>query len=232
MIPVRSGSKGVKGKNIRKLCGIPLMGYIINEIKKTNTYQEGGYIFVNTDSQKYANIAKSFGAEIPFLRPSNLATDSSPIIDTIKYTFEKFEEMNCNFDLFAMLQATSPFTHHEDIDKAVNLFKKNKLINSVISVTEVDCPPVWCNTLDENLNMKDFIPLEIRNKNRQELPRYYRIVGAIRMARWNKFKKNNFNWYFDQSKALIIDKNRSLDIDTEEDFLYAEFLMKRMKKNA
>ena len=226
MIPVRSGSKSVKDKNIRKLCGIPLMGHIINEIKKTNTYKEGGYIFVNTDSKKYADIAKSLGAETPFLRPSHLASDSSPIVDTIKYTFEKFEKMNYNFDLFAMLQATSPFTHHEDIDKAVNMFKKNKFIKSIISVAEVDYPPVWCNTLDENMSMKDFIPLKFRNKNRQELPKYYRITGAIRIARWNEFKKNNFNWYFDQSKALIIDKKRSLDIDTEEDFLYAEFLMK------
>lgn len=102
-------------------------------------------------------------------------------------------------------------------------------MKSVISVAEVDVPPVWCNTLDETLSMKDFLSKEIRQKNRQELPRYYRVTGAVRIARWMDFKANNYDWYFDDSKALIIDRKRSIDIDTEEDFSYAEFLMQKRK---
>jgi CMP-N,N'-diacetyllegionaminic acid synthase len=75
--------------------------------------------------------------------------------------------------------------------------------------------------------MKDFLTKEIRQKNRQELPKYYRVTGAVRMARWADFRRNNYDWYFDDSKALIIDRARSIDIDTEDDFSYAEFLMQR-----
>ena len=92
-------------------------------------------------------------------------------------------------------------------------------------MTEVDVPPVWCNTLNESLSMKDFLSKEIRQKNRQDLPQYYRVTGAVRIARWNDFQANNYDWYFDDSKALVIDRYRSIDIDSEEDFSYAEFLM-------
>jgi N-acylneuraminate cytidylyltransferase/CMP-N,N'-diacetyllegionaminic acid synthase len=75
--------------------------------------------------------------------------------------------------------------------------------------------------------MKDFLSKEIRQKNRQELPQYYRVTGAVRITRWVDFRANNYDWYFADSKAVIIDRARSIDIDSEEDFSYAEFLMHR-----
>ena len=184
---------------------------------------------VNTDSQAYARIANEYGAETPFIRPESLARDSSPIREAIDYTFNFFEEKDEKFDLFALIQATSPFTLSVDLDQAAAVFRSEPRMKSVISVAEVDVPPVWCNTLDETLSMKDFLSKEIRQKNRQELPRYYRVTGAVRIARWMDFKANNYDWYFDDSKALIIDRKRSIDIDTEEDFSYAEFLMQKRK---
>ena len=126
-----------------------------------------------------------------------------------------------------LIQATSPFTISADIDRAVSVFSDGPRVKSIISVTEVDVPPVWCNTLDETLSMKDFLSKEIRQKNRQELPQYYRATGAVRIARWADFRANNFDWYFDDSKAVIIDRARSIDIDSEEDFSYAEFLISK-----
>jgi len=227
MMALRSGSKGVKDKNIRPLGGIPLFAYAVRAILNSQAYREGGTFLVNTDSEEYARVANQYGAITPFIRPESLARDSSPISESIDYTYKFFEGRAETFDVLALVQATSPFTVSADLDRAVAVLKNGPRVKSVIAVTEVDVPPVWCNTLDETLSMKDFLTKEIRQKNRQELPKYYRVTGAVRMARWADFRRNNYDWYFDDSKALIIDQARSIDIDTEDDFSYAEFLMQR-----
>jgi CMP-N,N'-diacetyllegionaminic acid synthase len=229
MMAIRSGSKGVKDKNIRPLGGIPLFAHAAKAVLHSQAYREGGTLLVNTDSKDYAKIANEYGAVTPFIRPERLAGDTSPIWETIDYTFNFFEERGEKFDLFALIQATSPFTSSDDLDRAVALLMSEPRVKSVISVTEADIPPVWCNTLDATLSMKDFLPKEIRQKNRQELPQYYRITGAVRMARWADFRASRYDWYFDDSKALIIDPARSLDIDSEEDFSLAEFRIQNRK---
>jgi CMP-N,N'-diacetyllegionaminic acid synthase len=225
MMALRSGSKGVKDKNIRPLNGIPLFAHAAKAVLGSEAYRAGGTLLVNTDSKEYAKIANEYGAITPFIRPESMATDHSPIREALAHTFKVFDESAEKFDLFGLIQATSPFTISADIDRAVSVFSDEPRVKSVISVTEVDVPPVWCNTLDESLSMKDFLSKEIRQKNRQELPQYYRVTGAVRITRWADFRANNFDWYFDDSKALIIDRARSIDIDSEEDFSYAEFLM-------
>jgi N-acylneuraminate cytidylyltransferase/CMP-N,N'-diacetyllegionaminic acid synthase len=229
MMAMRSGSKGVKNKNIRPLGGKPLFAHAAKAVLDSKAYGEGGTLFVNTDSRDYARIANEYGAVTPFIRPESMAKDTSPIREAIAHTFDFFEQNSGVFDLFALVQATSPFTLSADIDRAFALFKDGSNVKSAISVTEVDVPPVWCNKLDDSLNMKDFLSKEIRQKNRQELGQYYRVTGAIRIARWADFRANNYDWYFDESKAVIIDRVRSIDIDTEEDFSYAEFLVQKNK---
>jgi CMP-N,N'-diacetyllegionaminic acid synthase len=225
MMALRSGSKGVKDKNIRPLNGIPLFAHAAKAILSSQAYCGGGTLLVNTDSKDYARLANEYGAITPFIRPESMARDNSPIREAIAHTFDFFDERVETFDLFALIQATSPFTTGADLDRAVSVLRDEPRVNSVISVTEVDVPPVWCNTLDETLSMKDFLSKETRQKNRQELPQYYRVTGAVRIARWADFRANNYDWYFDDSKAVLIDRARSIDIDSEEDFSYAEFLM-------
>lgn len=222
---LRSGSKGVKDKNVRPLGGIPLFAHAAEAVLGSKAYRDGGTLLVNTDSHDYARIANEHGAITPFIRPESMAADNSPIREAIDHTFRFFDKRSETFDLFALMQATSPFTTSADVDRAVTVLRDDPHVKSVISVTEADVPPVWCNTLDESLSMKEFLPKEIRQKNRQELPQYYRVTGAVRVARWNDFRANNYDWYFDESKAVIIDRARSIDIDTEEDFSYAEFRM-------
>lgn len=225
MMALRSGSKGVKDKNIQPIGGIPLFAHAAKAVLGSQAYRAGGTLLVNTDSQDYARIANEYGAITPFIRPENMAKDNSPIREAIAHTFNFFDQRAEPFDLFALIQATSPFTTSADLDRAVSVLRNEPRVKSVISVTEVDVPPVWCNTLDKTLSMKDFLSKEIRQKNRQELPQYYRVTGAVRIARWADFRASNYDWYFDDSKALIIDRARSIDIDSEEDFSYAEFLM-------
>lgn len=230
MLPARSGSKGVKDKNIKMLNGKPLMYYTIDAIKHSDTFKKHNcYIFVNTDSEKYAEIAKKRGARVPFLRKESLSGDKSVIIDTIKDTYNYFENESEQFDIFSMIQITSPLLTKDDIDRAVEMMEKYSEIDILNSVTESEIMPLWCNTLSENMSMNDFLDEKVKTTNRQNLPKYYRITGAMRFARWNKFKENGFDWYKGNSKAIIMDNISSVDIDTEMDFKWAEFLINNVR---
>lgn len=227
MLPARSGSKGIKDKNIKELNGRPLMYYAISAIIKSSSYNKHEcYVMVNTDSERYADIAQRCGAKVPFIRAKELAGDKSAIIDTIKDTVSYFENINRLFDIFAMVQVTSPLITAKDIDRAVGMFEKDETLDTINSVTEAEIMPLWCNTLPHDLSMKGFIGRDVRTKNRQELPCFYRITGAIRMTRWNSLKKNNYDWYEGNVKALIMSQKASIDIDSEMDFKMAEIIMK------
>ena len=230
MLPARSGSKGIKDKNIKMLNGKPLMYYAIDAIMSSKTYKKHNcYIFVNTDSEKYAEIAKKRGANVPYIRKKNLANDKSVIVDTIKDAFKYFENKGVRFEIFSLIQITSPLITGLEIDRAVERFHNDTNIDTLVSVTESEVMPLWCNTLNKNLSMNNFISENVRSKNRQELPKYYRITGSIYMAKWESLKKNGFDWYKGNSEALIIDNEKSVDIDNEMDFEWAEFLIKKRR---
>lgn len=224
LLPARSGSKGIPDKNIRELNHHPLMWYAIQAVKQSRAYQGSNSLcVVNTDSQKYAEIAIACGADRAMMRDPELAADNSKISETIKVVMRRFAEDL--FDCLALIQITSPLITPQDIDSAVALLKNDSAVDSVVSVAESEVMPLWCNVLDRNRSMKDFINKEIRKKNRQELPVYYRVTGAIRIARWNRFLTNNFDFLEGNSKALVMEPEHSIDIDTMLDFEFAQFLM-------
>lgn len=223
IIPARSGSKGLPHKNIKKLDGKPLIAYTIEAAQKSNLFID---IFVSTDSEEYAEISKNFGAIVPFLRDENLANDNSKISDVIINVLEKLKKMGKEYDYFMLLQPTSPLRTEEDILNSYN-FLKMKNGNSVITVCEAEHSPLWMNTLSENLCLDNF--LESTNKNRQELEQYYRINGAIYLTNVEYYKKFK-NFYKDKSYAYIMDREKSIDIDTKLDFIVAEAILKYKNK--
>ena len=225
MLPARSGSKGLPDKNIKLLCGKPLLAYATEAIQRSKTFQNHScYIMVNTDSQKYAEIAMKHGAKVPFLRSDELSSDNANIMDAIHHTVIYFEEQKLSFDLFALVQVTSPFLQSTDLDSAILEMEKDESLDSIISVTESEVMPLWCNTLDISLNMNNFLSEEAR-KNRQELPKYYRITGSFKIARWNHVIHPSFDWCSRKSKAFIVSQDNSIDIDTALEFDFAEFIM-------
>lgn len=249
MLPARSGSVGVPDKNIRMLGGHPLMWYAINAVRNSSAYQsscqssdkfsyntspshnkshksEGSLILVNTDSTKYCDVAMECGADQAMLRDKSLATSESKISDTIKVVMEKFEP----YDLFCLVQITSPFTTSDDVDRLIGAFD-DKTVQSAVAVTEAEICPLWCNTLPADLSAINLINKEIRKKNRQELPKYYRLTGAIRAARWNDFIEHDYDFLEGNSKAVIMEQSHSLDIDTMTDFQYAKFLIEGTGRN-
>ena len=225
-IPARSGSKGIIDKNIVDVAGKPLMAYTIEAARGSAYVDE---VIVSTDSALYAEVACKFGAIVPFLRPAELATDISPEMDTTMHLMSWLEREGCAkyglFDIIIRLQVTSPLRTADDIDTALELFIE-KGADSVISVFECPVTPLWMNTLPENRCMKNFISVEIRQKNRQELPQYYQLNGAIFAADWN-FMKSTRGWYGEKTYAYIMSKEHSVDVDDMLDLEFARFLMEK-----
>ncbi|WP_311734695.1 acylneuraminate cytidylyltransferase family protein [Clostridium chauvoei] len=224
-MPARSGSKGIKDKNIIDLNGKPLIAHTIENAKKSNIFTD---IIVSTDSDVYADISRSFGAWVPFLREENLSKDTSSTEEVLLDVIKRLREMGKEYDYFVLLQPTSPLRTNKDIIKAANLIIDEEL-NSVVSVCEMDHSPLLSNTLPSDLSLKDFI-----NKNnlkrRQELGTFYRINGAIYICRVKNYEITK-SFYEDKSKAYIMDRASSIDIDEPVDLIVAKALMKDCEKS-
>lgn len=225
-IPARSGSKSIIDKNIVDVAGKPLIAYTVEAAKKSKYVD---VVLVSTDSLRYAEIAKQWGAEVPFLRPAELATDTSPEMDTTMHLMQWVEDHATNyrgrFDIIMRLQVTSPLRTAEDIDGAVELFLA-KNADAVISVSECPVTPLWMNTLPDDQCMKDFIPDSVRRKNRQELPKYYQLNGAIFASKWENLKIAK-SWYGEKTYAFIMSKEHSVDVDDQLDLEFARFLLEK-----
>lgn len=222
VIPAREGSKGIRNKNIVLLCGKPLIYYTIKCALDSKVFEK---VIVSTDSEKIAEISKKYGAEVPFLRPKELATDQAKGIDVLIHAMEWIERNFKKFDAVMYLQPTSPLRTVEDIKLSLEIFQR-KNANSVVSVTEVDHHPYWSNTIPPDGKMDNFIRPEYRNRNRQELPKFYRLNGAIFLAKWDYIKKTK-DWFAENSYAYIMPRERSIDIDSEVDLVLAEYFLKK-----
>ncbi|WP_300386274.1 acylneuraminate cytidylyltransferase family protein [Clostridium sp.] len=220
IIPARSGSKGLKDKNIKLLKGKPLIAYTIEEARESNLFDE---IFVSTDSEEYAEVARSFGASVPFLRNKELSSDTASSWDVIKDSLINYKKLGKEFDTVTLLQPTSPLRKAEDIRKAYEKMK-TKNANSIVSVCEVDHSPLWCNTLPDDNSLEKFLNNDLIKKPRQKLDTYYRINGAIYIVKTN-YLISCGNIYDNKCYAIIMKKENSIDIDDELDFKIAEALI-------
>lgn len=221
IIPARGGSKGLPGKNIRELNGKPLIAYSIEAALNSGVFDK---VIVSTDSEEIAEVSKKFGAEIPFLRPLELATDKADSMDTLIHALKFYSDIGENFDYIIKLQPTSPLRTAEDIKEAVDLIiEKNG--DAVISVSECKHHPLWTNTLNIDMKMNKFLKDEVKGKNRQELDKYYELNGMIFLSKAEKLIETR-DWYGENSYAQIIDGSRAIDIDNIIDFKLAEIILK------
>lgn len=222
IITARSGSKGLKDKNIRILNGKPLMAYTIEAAIKSGMFDE---IMVSTDSKEYASVAIKYGAKVPFLRTKKNSDDNASSWDVVKEVVKKYKDMGKEFNTVCMLQPTSPLRIAEDIVNGYKLFNEKKA-DTVIAVCKTQHSPLWSNTLDESNCMKGFISDDILNCPRQKLQQYYRINGALYIRKISTLY-NEGNMYDCNCYAYVMPRERSVDIDTMLDFRIAQAMMER-----
>lgn len=221
IIPARSGSKGLKNKNIKLLNGIPLIGYSIRSAKESEMFS---HIMVSTDSLEYAKIAQDFGAEVPFFRSAPTSGDNASSWDVVKEVLEGYSE---KFDTVCLLQPTSPLRKAEDIIAGYKCLIGKKA-DAITSVCEMEHSPIWAMTLNDEHSMEEFRK-NFKDCPRQKLKKYYRINGAI-YIRKVLYKRDEVITLCEKEYAYVMDRNRSIDIDVEEDFEMAEFFLKKFEK--
>lgn len=219
IIPARGGSKGIPHKNITKLCGKPLIGYTIEEALRSKYID---YVMVSTDDEEIARVSERFGAEVPFLRPAELATDTSKTIESVVYTIKTLQNIGKRFDSIVLLQPTQPLRTSQDIDGAVEKYERCGEA-ALASVSEVDDHPI----LIRSVRNDQLLPLLNGSSTcrRQDMPAFYRINGCIYI---NKVSEINYSTSFnDNSVPYIMEKSHSVDIDEAFDLVIAEYYLNR-----
>ena len=222
LICARSGSKGIKNKNIAKIKNKNLLQITIELAKKVKEIDK---IILSTDSLKIANLGRKYGADVPFIRPKHLSKDNSSEWSVWKHAV-KFCQKNYNFQNVIILPVVSPLRKLIDIDKSIKLFKKNKK-KAVITVSESSRNPYFnMVTLDKNKNAKLVISKKKTVFRRQDAPKVYDISTISYIL--SKDLINKRKSLFDcQLVAEIIPKSRSLDIDDKFDLEIARILYGR-----
>jgi len=221
VIPARSGSKSLPGKNIRPLAGKPLLAHTVLAAKKSGLFDE---IYLSTDSAEYARIGVEYGASVPFMRSPELAGDTVGSWAVVRDALQKYREAGREFDTVALLQPTSPLRTAQDIVNAYQLFI-SKNARAVVALCEAGHSPRLCNHLPADGSLDGFLNPNASGP-RQEQGVFYRINGAIYIA-GTPLITNTVNLYQAGCYGYVMPRERSVDIDDEFDFFIAQALIYR-----
>ena len=215
-IPARGGSKGIKNKNIIDVNGQPLIHYTIKAALKSKYIDK---IFVSTDSEKIKNVAEQCGIEIPFLRPAELAADTSKTIDAIIYTIDELKKRGEIYDDLIILQPTSPLRTVDDIDNAVEKFY-NCGRKSLVSVSPVTDSPLFIRKVIDDTRMEKILDIN-STVRRQDMLKFYVINGAIYI---NKISEIDFSTSFNDNEIpFIMAAENSADVDEYVDLTIVKY---------
>lgn len=229
IIPARGGSKGVPRKNIRLLCGRPLLAYTAEAALAAKRLTR---VVLSTDDEEIAHIGSLLGLEVPFLRPKELGSDSTPTLPVVEYTLKKMSESGETFDAVCLLQPTNPLRRAEDIDNCIRDFVESDA-DSVVSVRRVPAEhdPEWV----YRRNAEGMLELASGKTEppprRQDLPEAFHRDGSIYLTRSDVVLKDK-SLYGTRIRAYEMPREFSLNIDTWEDWKRAEDLLSTRKTAA
>lgn len=220
VITARSGSKGVKNKNLRMLCNRPLVEYSISaslacpEITKT---------ILSTDSSEIADIGRNQGVEVQ-MRPEKLARDDSRSEDVLRHVLMELQKQSLSPDSIVLLQPTSPLRTENHLSEAISLYRGSNAI-SCLSITETEHHP-YKDFLDTGSNITPLFSEEYLSAPRQSLPIVYRQNGAIYIVDTEKFLARN-TFFMEPAVFYKMSRETSIDIDCEADIVLAEIYMNK-----
>lgn len=223
IVPARGSSKGIPRKNIKLLAGKPLIVWTIEQAKRSRYIDR---IIVSTDSEEIAETSEKSGAEVPFLRPEELARDNSPTIDAIMHAVNWFEERDQYFDMVVLLEPTSPLRKKNDIDDAIELFIANiDKADALVSVGEVHLENPYIMKRVEDGYVKPFIEIDENFYQRQQLPKVYFPYGVVYLSKTDALKKYK-TFYQEKTIPYLIERWQNYEIDDIYDFICIEAILK------
>lgn len=224
IVPARGGSKGLPAKNIKRLCGKPLIAWSIDAGLKSKYIDK---VMVSTDYIIIANIAKEYGASIPFLRPSELATDKATSFDVVKHTIEFYKNtLREEFDYIVLLEPTSPLREDGDIDNMIkNIVKNEADFDSIVSIGEVTEHPSIMKKIVNNSYLENYcIELDMKSR-RQDNDSAYFPYGVAYIVKTNSLIEEQ-TFYTKRNSFYKIKRYQCYEIDDIYDFLAIENIMK------
>ncbi len=223
-IPARGGSKGVPGKNIKEICGKPLIAWTIEAAKKAKCIDR---VIVTTDDEAIAAVAKEYGAEVPFMRPAELSSDTASANDVYLHATEfVMNETGEQIEKFMVLLPTVPLRTEKHIEEAMAQFETDGA-TTLISFAEAEVPASWYHVTDDNGRVHNAgFGTGVTMSNRQNNETYIVPNGAIYILDY-ELLKNKRTYYCDNTVAYIMSREDSIDIDYPIDFEFAKCLMEK-----
>lgn len=225
IIPARGGSKGVPRKNIRKILNKPLIAYTIEKSLESNIFS---HVIVSTEDKEIAKISKKYGAEVPFMRPTNLAKDNTGMADVLIHAVKKLQLLGYNFEMFVNRDCTVPFIRNSDIKSSISLLKKTNC-DAVYGVYEQHFNPYF-NIIEIGKNgyIEFAKKLKIKPTRRQDAKKVFQLNGLFtyNTKQFLKFETQ----YPPKGLPLIIPPESGIMIDTELEFKIVEMMFKQKIK--
>ncbi|MDN2708440.1 acylneuraminate cytidylyltransferase family protein [Janthinobacterium sp. SUN118] len=215
LIPARGGSKGIPRKNINMIAGKPLIAWTI-EAALASTLLDG--VVVSTDNAEIAEVALRYGAQVPFLRPAELARDETPGVEPVLHALQQLPD----YDAVLLLQPTSPLRSSADIDACLALAREREAV-SVVSVSEPDAHPDWMYRMTATQQLEKLLTSQSHTR-RQDLPTVLTLNGALYFANADWLRRSR-TLLADETLAYVMPADRSVDIDTPLDWKFAELLL-------
>jgi len=225
VIPARGGSKGLPGKNIRPLAGLPL---IAHSIRLAERCPEIDQCIVSTDSEEIAAVARAYGGKVPFLRPATLAQDDTPMWIVLQHALREMERRNNQrFEFLLLLQPTAPCRLPEDLTHAMEMLDADSAAVGVVGVSEPNFNPRWVCVEESDGHMKRLVPESTNYTRRQDVPPAYRINGLLYLWRRDHVLNASTPQYYEKAHCmLIVPEIRAGDIDTAQDLAMMELLLR------
>jgi pseudaminic acid cytidylyltransferase len=215
IITARGGSKRIPHKNIREFCGKPIIVYSIEAALESDIFDE---VMVSTDDEEIAQVARKYGAEVPFMRSAKTSDDFATTADVIREVLSEYEAMGRTFDVVGCLYPTAPFVSADELKQAAAMIEAGA--NSVIPVTSFDFPPLRGFSVDEDGSLVYAFP-EYATTRSQDLPEMVHDCGQFYFAKVEAFLESG-SFITDITRALRIPSKLVQDIDTPEDWEIAE----------
>jgi pseudaminic acid cytidylyltransferase len=223
VIPARGGSKRIPRKNIKSFCGQPMIAYSIVSALESKIFD---HIIVSTDDDEIAEVSLKYGASVPFIRPENLSDDYTTTTDVIAHALSWVQKNIGNVKFVCALYATAPFTTSKDLISAYEEISKNKDCHVVFPIVEFDFPIQRAIKLTDDGSVKMFQPKHLLTRS-QDLEKAYHDAGQFYWMK-SEFIGSNTPIFSDIARTIKIPHYRVQDIDTNDDWIRAEFIFKAM----
>ena len=224
IIPARSGSKGLIGKNIKLLLGKPLICWTIESALSSKNID---LVMVSTDSEEIANISINCGAEVPFIRPLNLASDEATTFSVVEHAIKFYaEEKKITFDIVALLEPTSPIRENGDIDNMINkLFDNYDEKDAIVSLGEVSTHPALLKKIDKENTVVPYNIRESNNARRQDQEKVYFPYGVGYITKVDVLLEEK-TFYPKRTLGYVIGRHQNYEVDDINDFICIQEILK------